>query len=116
MGPEIDRVEGRLVAQGSDGYRLQVSSVTLLRGGGTQPWGGEAVTLQPSYVGRIYTQRLDKVKTGLGIGLAVGGVVAIAAQQLGGMGTKEGPNEGKADTLQTNRIPRVRFPFLSFKF
>ena len=90
--------------------------MTLLRGAGTQPWAGEAITLQPAYVGRIYTQKIDKVKTGLGIGLAVGGVVAIAAQQLSGMGTKEGPNEGKPDSLQTNRIPRVRFPFLSFKF
>jgi hypothetical protein len=115
MGPEIDRIEGRLVEQGSDAYRLKVTSVTLLHGG-TQPWSGEAITLQPSYVGRVYTQRLDKVKTGLGIGLAIGGVVAIAAQQLGGVGTKEGPNEGRPDTLQTNRVPRVRFPVLSFKF
>ncbi len=115
MGPEIDRVEGRLVEQGSDGYRVRVSSVTLIHGE-SQPWSGEAITLKPAYVSRVYTQRIDKVKTGLGVGLALGGVVAIAAQQLGGMGTKEGPNDGPPDTLRTNRVPRVRFPFLSFKF
>ena len=115
MGPEIDRVEGRLIDQNADGYRLKVSSVTLIHGE-SQPWNGEAITLKPTYVSRLYTQKIDKVKTGLGIGLAVGGVVAIAAQQLSGVGTKDGPNEGRPDTLQTNRVPRVRFPFLSFKF
>jgi hypothetical protein len=105
MGPEIDRVEGRLLERTNGEYLLGVTSVSLLRGG-VQTWNGEQVVVKPEFVSTVYERRLDKARTGLFAAAVVGSVVAIASQNLLTSGTEDDPDN--TDTLKTNRIPRVK--------
>jgi hypothetical protein len=105
MGPEIDRVEGRLLDHSNGEYLLGVTSVSLLRGG-VQTWNGEQVVVKPEFVSTVYERRLDKARTGLFAAAVVGGVVAIASQNLLTSGTDD--NEKPIDTSKTNRIPRLK--------
>jgi hypothetical protein len=105
MGPEIDRVEGRLLERTNGEYLLGVTSVSLLRGG-VQTWSGEQVVVKPEFVSTVYERRLSKVRTGLFAAAIVGSVVAIASQDLLTSGTEDEPDN--TDTLKTNRIPRVK--------
>src|SRR4051794_22398799 len=56
MGPEISRVEGRLVSRDSSEFVIGVSGVDLLRGG-EQVWHGEIVHVKREYVSSIYERR-----------------------------------------------------------
>jgi hypothetical protein len=105
MGPEIDRVEGRLIDHTNGEYLLGVTSVQLLRGG-VQPWKGEQVVVKPEFVSTVYERRLDKVRTGLFAAAIAGGVFAIASQNLFTTGTEDSPSS--IDTIQTNRRPPLR--------
>jgi hypothetical protein len=105
MGPEIDRVEGRLIERTNGEYLLGVTSVSLLRGG-VQTWKGEQVVLKPEFVSTVYERRLDKAKSGLLAAAIVGGVVAIASQNLLTSGTED--TQQPIDTISTNRRPALR--------
>jgi len=105
MGPEIDRVEGRLIDRSNGEYLLGVTSVSLLRGG-VQTWKGEQVILKPEFVSTVYERRFDKVRTGLLTAAIVGGVVAIASQSLFASGTEDSQNP--PDTTLTNRRPAIK--------
>jgi hypothetical protein len=105
MGPEIDRVEGRLIERTNGEYLLGVTSVSLLRGG-VQTWKGEQVVLKPEFVSTVYERRLDKARTGLFAAAIVGGVVAIASQNLLTSGTEDTPTT--PDTIHTNRRPPIK--------
>jgi len=106
MGPEIDRVEGRLIERSNGEYLLGVTSVSLLRGGGVQTWKGEQVVVKPEFVSTVYERRLDKARTGLFAAAVVGGVIAIASQSLLTSGTEDTPTHN--DSLNTNRRPALR--------
>jgi hypothetical protein len=105
MGPEIDRVEGRLIERSNGEYLLGVTSVSLLRGG-VQTWKGEQVVVKPEFVSTVYERRLDKVRTGLFAAAIVGGVVAIASQNLLTSGTED--EQQKPDTINQNRRPAIK--------
>jgi len=105
MGPEIDRVEGRLIERTNGEYLLGVTSVSLLRGG-VQTWKGEQVVLKPEFVSTVYERRLDKAKSGLLAAAIVGGVLAIASQNLLTSGTED--TQPPVDTISTNRRPALR--------
>ncbi len=106
MGPEIDRVEGRLIERSNGEYLLGVTSVSLLRGGGVQTWKGEQVVVKPEFVSTVYERRLDKARTGLFAAAVVGGVIAIASQSLLTSGTED--IASPVDTVHTNRRPALR--------
>lgn len=106
MGPEIDRVEGRLIERTNGEYLLGVTSVSLLRGAGVQTWKGEQVVVKPEFVSTVYERHLDKAKTGLLAAAIAGGVIAIASQQLLTSGTED--SQQPIDTIQTNRRPALR--------
>ena len=105
MGPEIDRVEGRLIERSNGEYLLGVTSVSLLRGG-VQTWKGEQVVVKPEFVSTVYERRLDKAKTGLFAAAVVGGVAVIASQKLFANGTED--LQAPPDTTPANRRPIVR--------
>jgi hypothetical protein len=105
MGPEIDRVEGRLIERSNGEYLLGVTSVSLLRGG-VQTWKGEQVVLKPEFVSTVYERRLDKARTGLFAAAIVGGVVAIASQSLFANGSEDSQNP--PDTVLTSRRPAIK--------
>jgi hypothetical protein len=110
IGPEIDRVEGRLIERSNGEYLLGVTSVSLLRGG-VQTWKGEQVIVKPEFVSTVYERRLDKARTGLFAAALIGGVVAIASQNLltGGTETPDNP----IDTIVRNRRPVKHIRLLS---
>lgn len=105
MGPEIDRVEGRLIERSNGEYLLGVTSVALLRGG-VQTWKGEQVVVKPEFVSTVYERRLNKVRTGLFAAAVAGGVIAIASQNLLTSGTED--LENPIDTMHTNRRPALK--------
>jgi len=105
MGPEIDRVEGRLLEQTNGEYLLGVTSVSLLRGG-VQTWKGEQVVLKPEFVSTVYERRLDKARTGLFAAAVAGSVIAIASQSLFTSGSED-PDQHQ-DTVLTSRKPRIK--------
>ena len=106
MGPEIDRVEGRLIERSNGEYLLGVTSVSLLRGG-VQTWKGEQVVVKPEFVSTVYERRLDKARTGLALAAIAGGIVAIASQNLITSGNEDPPEQGP-DTLATSRKPHTK--------
>lgn len=118
MGPEIDRIEGRLIQRDNGEYLLGVTGVTLLRGAGYQTWSGERVQLKPTYVGTAYERKLSVGKTVLLSAIGVGAMAAIAARGFntgGGTNNDDTKLPGKGDTAQSNRrLPRnVHIPLWS---
>jgi len=112
MGPEIDRVQGRLIDRSNGEYLLGVSSVSLLRGG-VQTWKGEQVVLKPEFVSNVYERRLDPMKTGAAVAV-IGGLVAyVATRGLLGSGNPADDPAGN-DSARTRRSPGVhRIPLFS---
>lgn len=80
IGPEIGRIEGRLISQENGGYLLAVSSVRFLRGG-EQFWTGERVRVSQEHVGNTYERRFDKGRTIALSAAFVAGVAAIVASR-----------------------------------
>lgn len=104
MGPEISRVEGRLVRRDSSAFVVGVLAVQLLRGG-EQVWHGETVHVKREYVSSIYERQFSKSRTIVASAVGVGLIVALTSKGLRGVFTKEDtplPN----DTLQAIRRPR----------
>jgi hypothetical protein len=101
MGPEISRIEGRLLDRDSTSYLVAVTGIQLLRGG-EQTWSGEQVRLRSDHVSSLYERRFSTGRS-IAAGAAGLGVVAlIAARSLLGSTT---PEDGRTpgDTLQTQR-------------
>lgn len=79
MGPEVAKVQGRLVQKDSAGYTLAVTQLGLLRDG-TQVWSGERVSIKSEYVMSVAERRFSRGRTA-GVTAAVLGVVAIVFTQ-----------------------------------
>lgn len=103
MGPEIDRVEGRLLERNNGDYLLGVTSVSLIRGG-VQTWKGEQVVVKPEFVSTVYERRFSPVRTGLAVAAFAGGVAVIMTQDLLGGGAED-DSKTPGDTSQTMRRP-----------
>ena len=104
MGPEIARVQGRLLSRNEEDYLIAVSSIRLLRGG-EQVWRGERVRIRPEYIGSAYERRLSKGRTIAFAAVAVGGAVAFfISRDLFGLGSGD-DRKPPIDTAQT-RIGR----------
>lgn len=79
MGPEVVKVQGRLVQLDSAGYTLAVTQLGLLRDG-TQVWSGERVSIKSEYVTSAAERRFSRGRTAV-VTAAVMGVVAIVFTQ-----------------------------------
>ena len=103
MGPEIGRIEGRLLSKDSAEYVLAVSLIHLLRGG-EQVWSGERIRIKTEHVAHVSQRTLSKGRTAA-MALATLGVVVIIARQslVGSLFLDSG--RPPADTAQTTRIP-----------
>jgi hypothetical protein len=100
MGPEIARIQGRIVSQDAGDYLVAVSEVSMLRGG-TQVWRGEQVRVQPGHIGTTYARRFSAVRT-VALGAAVaGGIAILVTQTLTSSGNEDPPLP--PDTLATSR-------------
>ena len=105
VGPEIDRIEGRLVGADSDGYSIAVEHVYFLRGG-VQIWSGENVRVGRSQVGSVSERRLSKVRTAAMGAAGAGAVAYMLSRGLFGSGLGDNPTPG--DT--TSDLLRVILP------
>lgn len=76
IGTSPLKVEGRLNATTDTSYTVAVRSVESVRGE-VAPWTGEAVTIPRSSVSIVRVKRLDRARTALTIGSAVGAVAAF---------------------------------------
>jgi hypothetical protein len=104
MGPEISRVEGRLIQKDNTEYVVAVSSVQLLRGG-EQTWRGEQVRIKQDYVSAMYERKLSKGRS-IAAAAITAGVVALVATKssLLGLGGLD-PLPGPSDTASAGRRP-----------
>ena len=81
MGNEIDRIEGRLVAQDTTGFTIAVNHVYGLRGE-VQVWSGEPVRIEDSYVRVLSERRLSRGRS-LAMGaVGVGGFALLLSNGL----------------------------------
>jgi hypothetical protein len=106
MGPEISRVEGRLLDAENGDYLLGVTSVTTLRRG-TQVWSGERVRIDKQYVSRTYVRKFSRGRTAVASALLAGVFVVILGKSLGIDWTGDSPLPPKPDTGGT-LVPRGR--------
>ena len=106
MGPEVAKVQGRLVQKDSTGYTVAVTQLGLLRDG-TQVWSGERVSIKSEYVNSVAERRFSRGRTAV-VTAAVLGVVAIVFTQSS-KGSLFG-DDGKvpSDTAVAVRYPRFQ--------
>ena len=98
IGPEVDRVQGRLVEKRNEDYVVAVQEVHTLRGA-TQVWKGEQVTLKPDYFRSISQRQFSKARTYTLAALVVAAGVFISTRSLSGGGSEDpvvGPPGGSA--------------------
>lgn len=104
MGPEIARIEGRLLSVDNDEFRVAVSAVHLLRGG-EQAWSGEDVRVRREYVSTIQERRFSRGRT-IALGAAgVGGVAFFVTRSIVA-GGNESTTKPPPDTAASQRIPQ----------
>jgi hypothetical protein len=100
VGPEVERVEGALLSNGTGEYVIRVSGVQELHGRRTK-WSGETVTLREEYVQRIRERRLSRGRTAFAVAGLLGAMVGfVASTDLAGFGSGTGddrPGGGPGD-------------------
>lgn len=90
MGPEIDRIEGRLEEKDEAGYLIAVQQVYLMRGG-MQVWGGEIVRIGKDQV-RSFSERQFSRGRSIALGaVGAGGVAFLLSRGLLGAGLGDPP-------------------------
>jgi hypothetical protein len=62
VGPEIERIEGRLLEAPNGGYEVGVTAVHTLRGG-VQVWSGERVHLDKGHIRQVYERKFSRGRT-----------------------------------------------------
>jgi hypothetical protein len=86
VGPQVARIEGRLVATADTGYVVAVSDVQGLFGARSR-WAGETVSLRREHVAVMYERRFSRPRTIAALVGAAGALVALAtATDIFGMG------------------------------
>jgi hypothetical protein len=101
VGPEIDRLEGRLVELDNEGYLIAVQHVYALRGG-VQIWSGEQVRVGKDHVRSVSERRLSKVRT-VALGAAgAGSLTYMLSRGLFGFGLDDPstPTDTTAESLR----------------
>lgn len=103
MGPEVAKVQGRLVQKDSTGYTVAVTQLGLLRDG-TQVWSGERVSIKSEYVNSVAERRFSRGRTAV-VTAAVLGVVAIVFTQ-----SIKGSLFGDDGKVPSDTAVAVRYP------
>ena len=103
MGPEVAKVQGRLVQKDSTGYTVAVTQLGLLRDG-TQVWSGERVSIKSEYVNSVAERRFSRGRTAV-VTAAVLGVVAIVFTQ-----SIKGSVFGDDGKVPSDTAVAVRYP------
>ena len=108
IGPEIARIEGRLVGNDPEEYLLSVRRLEFLRGG-EQSWAGERVRIRRDFVGNVYERQLSRSRSyTLATVIVAGAVAFFLTRDLFGLGSEPGDDDD--DKPQpTELIWRKRF-------
>lgn len=96
IGPEIARIEGRLVNNDPEELLLSVRRLEFLRGG-DQTWTGERVRIRRDFVGNMYERQLSRPRSyTLAAIIVAGAVTFFATRDLFGLGTRpDDPGDNK---------------------
>jgi hypothetical protein len=86
VGPEVRRINGRLLESSDTSLALSVRSVTTLRSNLSQPWSGERIAVSRNYISEIGARRLSKPRTAFMAGLLVAAAVAVSTIGIAGFG------------------------------
>ena len=104
FGPGLDRVEGRLVAQGDSDLTVNVVSVTSLEGENTK-WSGESVNLNRGFIRTVRSRQVSPWKTSALV-VAAGAVLYFTAGRALIGGGKDPPEPGDPENPPlSRRIP-----------
>ena len=104
FGAGLDRVEGRLVAQGDTDLTVNVVSVTSLEGENTK-WSGESVNLDRGFIRTMSSRRVSPWKTSALV-VAAGAVLYFTAGKALIGGGKDPPEPGDPENPPlSRRIP-----------
>lgn len=104
VGPAIERIEGTLTEQGTEGYSISVQHLYFLQGG-VQVWNGEAVRLGRDQVQSFSERRFSRGRS-IALGaVGVGSVAFMLSRGLLGFGLGEEPTV-PSDTGVTLRLIR----------
>jgi hypothetical protein len=103
IGPEIARIEGRLVDTDPEEYLLSVRRLEFLRGG-EQSWTGERVRIRHDFVGTVYERQLSRPRSyTLAAVVIAGAVTFFATRDLFGLGTiLGGDDDNKPKPVELN--------------
>jgi len=94
VGPEVARVEGKVVQRSDSSVQLLVSQVTYLNGN-TEAWQGQELSLRAQDLKLVTQRTFSRSRTALFIGaVAVGFVAAILSLNFLGI-TNGDPNRDK---------------------
>lgn len=99
LGPEVARIEGRLLEATAEDYLLAVSSLKLLRGG-EQVWRGEQVRVRREHLGNVYERRFSAGRTIALTGTVIGATALFFATRslLGAGQSNDSTPVDSADT------------------
>lgn len=104
FGAGLDRIEGRLVAQGDTDLTVSVVSVTSLEGENTK-WSGESVNLNRGFIRTVRSRRVSAWKTSALV-VATGTILYFTAGKALIGGGKDPPEPGDpANPPLSRRIP-----------
>lgn len=91
MGPEIDRIEGRMMEQDSAAWVIAVEQVYLIRGG-IQVWNNERIRIGRDQARGLFERRISKGRS-IALGTVGAGAVAfLLSRGLLGAGLGEPPS------------------------
>ncbi|HSJ64468.1 MAG TPA: hypothetical protein VK922_11300 [Gemmatimonadaceae bacterium] len=83
LGPNVERLNGQLVAADSSEVNLAVRSVVMYNGS-EQFWTGDRIRIPRSAVAQAEVRRFSASRTGFLAALAIGGAIMLADALLGG--------------------------------
>lgn len=102
VGQAIERIEGTLTEQGTEGYSISVQHLYFLQGG-VQIWSGETVRVRKEQVQSFAERRLARGRT-IALGaVGVGSVAFMLSRGLFGFGLGDDPTV-PSDTGETLRL------------
>lgn len=90
LGPEVRRVEGRVLEGHDTAVVLSVARVRHLSAGAVDQWAGERVSLSRDFVAEIRERRFSRSRTLLASGAAVAVLAVVSRIAIRGFGDDSG--------------------------
>jgi len=92
VGPDVRRINGRVVASTDTSLVLSVTSVDHLRGLPDR-WGGESVAVPRDFISTVGERRLSRGRTAIVLGMVAVALAVASRIAIEGFGTGDGGGE-----------------------